>query len=142
VDDSAEVAAEVTEKTPDGGLEIGVSRSEENSNPGRFPRWSASGGNEVADEGRYMLLMYADDGGRGVFDRRDGRIVATAEGWIGRGALGNATTEERVDWRNSTPRLGSSTSTAMSRKISSSILGMLYQQRTNKNCYTIAEKTF
>ena len=95
MDDSAEVAAEETEKTPDDGLEIGVSRSEENSNPGRFPRWSASGGNEVTDGGRYMLLMYADDlGGR---DRRDGKTVATAEGWIGKGCLRYAMTEERVD---------------------------------------------
>jgi hypothetical protein len=38
VDDRAEDTAEGTEKTLDGGLEIGVSRSEENSNPGRFPR--------------------------------------------------------------------------------------------------------
>jgi hypothetical protein len=38
VDDKTEGAAEWTEKMDDGGLEIGVSRSEENSNPGRFPR--------------------------------------------------------------------------------------------------------
>jgi hypothetical protein len=38
VDDRAEGAAEGTEKMDEGGLEIGVSRSDENSNPGRFPR--------------------------------------------------------------------------------------------------------
>jgi hypothetical protein len=58
VDERAEVVADSTEKTLEGGFEIGVSRSDENSKPGRFPRWSARGGNEVAVEVEYMLLMY------------------------------------------------------------------------------------
>lgn len=58
VDERVDVAAEGAEKTLDGGFEIGVSRSDENSKPGRFPKWSARGGNEVAVEVGYMLLMY------------------------------------------------------------------------------------
>ena len=58
VDERAEVAADGAEKTLEGGFEIGVSRSDENSKPGRFPRWSARGGNEVAVEVGYMLLMH------------------------------------------------------------------------------------
>jgi hypothetical protein len=38
VEERAEEVDDVTEKTLEGGLEIGVSRSEENSKPGRFPR--------------------------------------------------------------------------------------------------------
>lgn len=61
VDERAELATEGAEKTLEGGFEIGVSRSEENSKPGRFPRWSARGGNEVAVEVGYMLLMYVEN---------------------------------------------------------------------------------
>jgi hypothetical protein len=61
VDERAEVAAEGAEKTLEGVFEIGVSRSEENSKPGRFPKWSARGGSEVAVEEGYMLLMYVED---------------------------------------------------------------------------------
>lgn len=60
VDESVDVPTEGAEKKLEGGLEMGVSRSDENSNPGRFPRWSASGGNVVVVEGRYMLLMYVE----------------------------------------------------------------------------------
>jgi len=38
VDERTDEPEEWTEKTEEGGLEIGVSRSEENSNPARFPR--------------------------------------------------------------------------------------------------------
>jgi hypothetical protein len=38
VEDSADEVYEVAEKTLEGGFEIGVSRSDENSKPGRFPR--------------------------------------------------------------------------------------------------------
>jgi len=58
VDERAEVADDGAEKTLEGGFEIGVSRSDEKSKPGRFPKWSARGGNEVAVEVGYMLLMY------------------------------------------------------------------------------------
>jgi hypothetical protein len=57
VDERAEVAADGAEKTLEGGFEIGVSRSDENSKPGRFPRCSARGGNEGAVEVEYILLM-------------------------------------------------------------------------------------
>lgn len=60
VDERVEVTAEEAEKILEGGFEIGVSRSDENSKPGKFPRWSASGGNEVAVEVEYMLLMYVE----------------------------------------------------------------------------------
>jgi len=114
VDDSAEVAAEETEKTPDDGLEIGVSRSEENSNPGRFPRWSASGGNEVTDGGRYMLLMYADDlGGEGPERWEDCRYC----GRMDRKRLPAICDDGRTSrLEELTPRLGSSTNTAIRRK--------------------------
>jgi hypothetical protein len=58
VDERAEVAAEWPEKTLEGGFEIGVSRSDENSKPGKFPRCSERGGREGAVELGYMLLMY------------------------------------------------------------------------------------
>jgi hypothetical protein len=58
VDERTEVAAEWPEKTLDGGFEIGVSRSDENSKPGKFPRCSEIGGREGAVELGYMLLMY------------------------------------------------------------------------------------
>lgn len=61
VEERAEVAAEGAEKMLEGGFEIGVSRSDENSKPGKFPRWSASGGREVAVEEGYMLLMYVGE---------------------------------------------------------------------------------
>jgi hypothetical protein len=54
VEDNAEEMEEVTEKTLEGGFEIGVSRSDENSKPGRFPRCSDSEGSEVDV---YMLQM-------------------------------------------------------------------------------------
>lgn len=57
VEERTEVAAEGAEKTLDGGFEIGVSRSDENSKPGRFPRWRESGGNERDVLGN-MLQMY------------------------------------------------------------------------------------
>jgi hypothetical protein len=38
VDEIANVEAESAEKTLEGGFEIGVSRSDENSKPGKFPR--------------------------------------------------------------------------------------------------------
>jgi hypothetical protein len=60
VDERAEMATDGAEKTLEGGFEIGVSRSDENSKPGKFPRWSASGGREVAVEVGYMLLMYVE----------------------------------------------------------------------------------
>jgi hypothetical protein len=47
VEERADEPVEAAEKTLDGGFEIGVSRSEENSNPGRFPRWRERGGKEV-----------------------------------------------------------------------------------------------
>lgn len=47
VEERADEPVEAAEKTLEGGFEIGVSRSEENSNPGRFPRWRERGGNEV-----------------------------------------------------------------------------------------------
>jgi hypothetical protein len=56
VEERAEEAVDVAEKTLEGGFEIGVSRSEENSNPGRFP-WRERGGKEV-ETGWYMLQMY------------------------------------------------------------------------------------
>ena len=58
VDERAEVAAEWPEKTLEGGFEIGVSRSDENSKPGKFPRCSERGGSEGAVELGYMLQMY------------------------------------------------------------------------------------
>jgi hypothetical protein len=60
VDERAEMPAEGAEKTLEGGFEIGVSRSDENSKPGKFPKWSASGGREVAVEVEHMLLMYVE----------------------------------------------------------------------------------
>jgi hypothetical protein len=54
VEDSADEVDEVAEKTLEGGFEIGVSRSDENSKPGKFPRCSDSEGNEVDV---YMLQM-------------------------------------------------------------------------------------
>jgi len=61
VDERAEVAAERPEKTLEGGFEIGVSRSDENSKPGKFPRCRERGGSERAVEVGYMLLMYDRD---------------------------------------------------------------------------------
>jgi len=59
VEESAEAErAEPAEKTEDGGFEMGVSRSDENSNPGKVPRWSESGGSEDDVEEVYMLQMY------------------------------------------------------------------------------------
>jgi hypothetical protein len=58
VEERAEIPVEVAEKTLDGGFEIGVSRSEENSNPGRFPRWRERGGSVVETVVWYMLQMY------------------------------------------------------------------------------------
>jgi hypothetical protein len=55
VDDNTDEVEEMAEKTLDGGFEIGVSRSDENSKPGRFPRCRESEGNEVVV---YMLQMY------------------------------------------------------------------------------------
>ena len=54
VEDNADVVDEVAEKILEGGFEIGVSRSDENSKPGRFPRCSESEGSEVEV---YMLQM-------------------------------------------------------------------------------------
>jgi hypothetical protein len=54
VEDNAEEMDEVMEKTLEGGFEVGVSRSDENSKPGRFPRCSDSEGSEVDV---YMLQM-------------------------------------------------------------------------------------
>lgn len=54
VEDNADEVDEVAEKTLEGGFEIGVSRSDEYSNPGRFPRCSESEGSEVVV---YMLQM-------------------------------------------------------------------------------------
>ena len=58
VDERVEGAAEWPEKTLEGGFEIGVSRSDENSKLGKFPRCSERGGRERAVELGYMLLMY------------------------------------------------------------------------------------
>jgi hypothetical protein len=56
VEDNADVDVDdVAEKTLEGGFEIGVSRSDEYSKPGRFPRCSESEGSEVVV---YMLQMY------------------------------------------------------------------------------------
>ena len=54
VEDNAEDVDEVAEKTLEGGFEIGVSRSDEYSKPGRFPICSESEGSEVVV---YMLQM-------------------------------------------------------------------------------------
>ena len=58
VDERAELPAEDAGKKLEGGFEIGVSRSDENSKPGKFPRCSERGGREGAVELGYMLLMY------------------------------------------------------------------------------------
>ena len=64
VDDNEAEAVEVaTEKRAEGGFEMGVSRSAENSNPGKFPRCKDRGGSDVVEdvaEG-YMLLMYVQE---------------------------------------------------------------------------------
>jgi hypothetical protein len=60
VDEIAMVEAESAEKTLEGGFEIGVSRSDENSKLGKYPRWRARGGREVAVEVVYMLQMYVE----------------------------------------------------------------------------------
>jgi len=60
VDERAELPAEDAGKKLEGGFEIGVSRSDENSKPGKFPKWSASDGREGAVEVEYMLLMYVE----------------------------------------------------------------------------------
>jgi hypothetical protein len=60
VDEIGKVEAESAEKTLEGGFEIGVSRSDENSKPGKFPKWRARGGREVAVEEEYMLQMYVE----------------------------------------------------------------------------------
>ena len=57
VEERTDVPAEGAEKTLEGGFEIGVSRSDENSKPGRFPRWSDREGREV-DEFVNMLQMF------------------------------------------------------------------------------------
>lgn len=58
VEDRADDPVDGAEKKLEGGFEIGVSRSDENSKPGRFPRCSERGGSAVAVEEGYMLQMY------------------------------------------------------------------------------------
>jgi hypothetical protein len=58
VDERVEPAAEGAEKMLEGGFEIGVSRSEENSKPVNFPKCNERGGNEVEVGVVYMPLMY------------------------------------------------------------------------------------
>jgi hypothetical protein len=60
VDERVKVEAESAEKILEGGFEIGVSRSDENSKPGKLPRWRARGGREVAVEVEYILQMYVE----------------------------------------------------------------------------------
>lgn len=55
VEDNADETDEVAEKTLEGGFEIGVSRSDENSKPGRLPRCRESEGSDVVV---YMLQMH------------------------------------------------------------------------------------
>jgi hypothetical protein len=58
VDERKDDVAERDEKTLEGGFEMGVSRSDENSKPGKFPKWSERGGNDVAVELGYIPLMH------------------------------------------------------------------------------------
>ena len=60
VEDRAEDVADAAENTLEGGFEIGVSRSDENSKAGRFPRCSEREGSVVdAAEAGYILLIYS-----------------------------------------------------------------------------------
>lgn len=68
VEERTEEPTEGAEKTLEGGFEIGVSRSDENSKPAKFPRWRESEGKEVV-EFENMLQMFRDrlillEGGR------------------------------------------------------------------------------
>lgn len=61
VDNRAEEVVDEAENTLEGGLEMGVSRSDENSKPGRFARCRESDGRVVDDDDEegYMLLMHS-----------------------------------------------------------------------------------
>jgi hypothetical protein len=72
VDERTEVAAEGAEKTLEGGFDIGVSRSEEYSKPGRFPKERESEGKEV-EEFVNMLLMFAGMMGGGLILSEGGK---------------------------------------------------------------------
>ena len=76
MDDSEVEAVEGAEKIDEGGFEIGVSRSAENSKPGRFPRYKDRGGNDVVDlvEEPYMLLMYTQVGDEMGGKKADTRV--------------------------------------------------------------------
>ena len=58
MEEGTELPAEGAEKILEGGFEIGVSRSDEYSKPGRFPRWRESGGKDVVAVTGYILLMH------------------------------------------------------------------------------------
>lgn len=55
VEDNADEVDEGAEKTLEGGFEIGVSRSDENSKAGKFPRCRESEGSVFVE---YMLQTY------------------------------------------------------------------------------------
>lgn len=53
-----ELVAECAENMLEAGFDIGVSRSDENSKPVKFPRHNERGGNEAEVGVVYILLTY------------------------------------------------------------------------------------
>lgn len=76
VDDSEVEVVEGAENRDEGRFEIGVSRSAENSKPGRFPRCRERDGNDVDDlvEEWYILLTYTQVGGEMRGKKADARV--------------------------------------------------------------------